>query len=81
MLKKEQLRELHRRVLPIVKDPLVAWGEGVTEGDLTQAAQTHLSFAHFQERIAVIERYLHDFITTNKRILEIGTGFGGFIVY
>jgi SAM-dependent methyltransferase len=80
-LTKKQLQEIQDKVLPGVQSHVDTWLKGVTRDDTRKAASTHLAFEHVKEKVDVIERYLPGFITPKSRILEVGTGFGAFIIY
>lgn len=59
---------------------LAQWLDGVTETDFDLVAETHLSPGHVEEAIRGIERYLPGYLTPERKILEVGSGFGAFAV-
>jgi SAM-dependent methyltransferase len=60
---------------------LAQWLDGVTETDFEQVAETHLSPGHVEEAIRGIGRYLPGYLTSDRKILEVGSGFGAFAVF
>ena len=64
-----------------VASELAAWLDGVIQTDFEKVAETHLDVEHIKEKVHVIERYLPGFLTPNKKILEVGSGFGAFTVF
>jgi len=64
-----------------VANEIARWLDGVTQTDFEEVAVTHLSVEHVKEKINVIERYLPHFLSPDKKILEVGSGFGAFTVF
>jgi SAM-dependent methyltransferase len=77
----ERLEAVAEKMRAKVAGILAIWLEGVTHIDFQEVAATHLSVDHVREKVAVIERYLPGFLQPDKKILEIGCGFGAFTVF
>jgi len=78
---KDQLAVVAEKMKGKVARVIAGWLEGVTYTDFEAAAETHLSPEHVEEKITVIQRYLPGFLTPEKKILEVGSGFGAFTVF
>lgn len=60
---------------------LAIWLDQVTRIDFEEVAKTHLSPEHVREALQAVERYLPGYLTPDKKILEVGSGFGAFTVF
>jgi SAM-dependent methyltransferase len=78
---KEELRIIAGNMKRKVAGVIAGWLEGVTFTDFEAAAETHLSPEHVEEKITAIQRYLPGYLTPEKKILEVGCGFGAFTVF
>jgi SAM-dependent methyltransferase len=78
---RNQLKIAADKMTKKVAGVIAIWLDGVTSTDFDAAAETHLSPEHVEEKITVIQRYLPGFLTPEKKILEIGCGFGAFTVF
>ena len=76
----EKITTAVARMKPNVARVLALWLDRVTDGDVFAMAETHLSTAHVADALGVIERYLPGYLTPEKKILEVGSGFGAFAV-
>jgi len=77
----ERLAEAAESMKGKVARVLSQWLDGVTVTDFELVAETHLSAGHVEEAIRGIERYLPGYLTPERRILEVGSGFGAFSVF
>src|SRR5258707_9473663 len=74
-------KKIQMQIKPLVAEGISTWLKGVTIDDPANVAETHLSSVHVLDKIRTIERYLSNYISKDKRILEIGVGFGAFSAY
>lgn len=79
--KKEELNVIASKMRSKVAEVIAGWLEGVAYTDFEAAAETHLSPEHVEEKITVIQRYLPGFLSPEKKILEVGCGFGAFTIF
>jgi SAM-dependent methyltransferase len=81
LISDDQKERIKKEIQPFVAKGIDSWLHGVAKVDLFEAAETHLAPEHVIEKIEIIEKYLPGYLTKDKRILEVGIGFGAFSAY